>query len=332
MTNTASPARPARHHPWQWLAALALAVAAACPAAFAADSWEGVDHVVAVGDVHGDYTNFVAVLEQAGVIDRRGNWRAGKTHLVQLGDVPDRGPDTGKVIELLRKLERQAAKDGGAVHALIGNHEAMNMQGDLRYVHPGEYKAFVTRKSAQLRERYYTLVLEHRKAAEPDFAPDDAFRAAFEERYPLGYVEHRLAWAPQGDYGSWVLGHNAVIRIDRTLFVHGGISAAVAGMSLAAINQAVHDELARGDTAPGAEPGLASAPDGPLWYRGLATEDGSATPEFVDALLAHFDVDRIVLGHTPGLGTIVPRFKGKVLVADAGMSSYYGGHLASLSP
>ena len=51
----------------------------------------------------------------------------------------------------------------------------------------------------------------------------------------------------------------------------------------------------------------------------------------VDATLAHYDVDRIVIGHTPGLGTIVPRFGGKVLVIDSGISDYYGGYLTSLT-
>ncbi len=299
--------------------------------AWAVDSWQGVEKVVAIGDLHGDYDNFLKVLKQAGVVSRWGNWQAGKTHLVQLGDVPDRGPDTGKIIALLQKLQKQAEKDGGAVHALIGNHEAMNMQGDLRYVDPGEYKAFVTANSPRLRDRYYQLVIEHRKQADPEFEPDADFRAQWEQQIPLGYVEHRLAWAPGGEYGSWVLQHNAIIRIDRTLFLHGGLSPAVAGMPLEQINREVHAELAKGETGRADPPGMASDPNGPLWYRGLADHDEATEQANVDAILAWYDVDRIVVGHTPGFGTIVPRFGGKVLVADSGISHHYGGHLASLT-
>jgi hypothetical protein len=120
------------------LAALALVGAAHAQQ----DTWAGVERIVAVGDVHGDYGQFVKALRAAEVIDEKDNWAAGKTHLVQVGDVLDRGPDSRKAMDLLMKLEGQAAKAGGAVHALIGNHEAMVLLDDWRYVHPGELKAF----------------------------------------------------------------------------------------------------------------------------------------------------------------------------------------------
>ena len=104
--------------------------------------WTGVGRIIAVGDVHGDYEQFTAVLASAGLIDGNGNWTGGKTHLVQTGDVVDRGPDSRAVMDLLMKLEKQAAAAGGAVHALIGNHEAMNVYGDLRYVSPGEFASY----------------------------------------------------------------------------------------------------------------------------------------------------------------------------------------------
>jgi len=98
--------------------------------------------IVAVGDVHGDFDQFVKVLRAAKVINEKNDWSAGKTILVQTGDVLDRAPDSRKAIDLLMKLEAQAAKTGGAVHALVGNHEAMVVCGDWRYVHPGEFTAF----------------------------------------------------------------------------------------------------------------------------------------------------------------------------------------------
>ncbi len=104
--------------------------------------WTGVYRVVAVGDVHGDYDQFVRVLRAADVMNVSNAWTGGTTHLVQTGDMLDRGPDSRKVIDLLVELAPQARQAGGGVHALIGNHEAMVMKGDLRYVHPGEFAAF----------------------------------------------------------------------------------------------------------------------------------------------------------------------------------------------
>jgi len=117
-----------------------LAVAHAAPAQ--QDTWSGVERIVAVGDVHGDADQLLRVLRAAEVVNANGRWIAGKTHLVQLGDVLDRAPDSRKAMDLLMDLERQAAAAGGVVHALIGNHEAMVLLDDWRYVHPGEVKAF----------------------------------------------------------------------------------------------------------------------------------------------------------------------------------------------
>jgi hypothetical protein len=126
-----------------WLAVLvAFALIAPCAVMAQECVWTGVTHVVAVGDVHGDCDQFVSVLRAAKVVDATNRWIAGKTHLVQTGDVLDRGPDSRKAMDLLMDLEKQAVAAGGRVHALIGNHEAMVLMRDLRYVHPGEYASF----------------------------------------------------------------------------------------------------------------------------------------------------------------------------------------------
>ena len=64
------------------------------PFASAEDTWKGVDRIVAVGDVHGDVPALTGVLRAAGVMDRDNNWSGGKTHLVQNGDLLDRGPES----------------------------------------------------------------------------------------------------------------------------------------------------------------------------------------------------------------------------------------------
>ena len=95
--------------------------------------------IIAIGDLHGDYEAFTQLLSQAELIDERGKWSGGSTILVQTGDVPDRGPDSLKIIQHLQRLQKQAPRRDGRVITLVGNHEAMNMTGDLRYVHEGEY-------------------------------------------------------------------------------------------------------------------------------------------------------------------------------------------------
>ncbi|MCE5277519.1 MAG: metallophosphoesterase [Planctomycetaceae bacterium] len=106
------------------------------------NTWTGIERVVAIGDVHGDCKQFVVSLKAAGIINDKEDWIAGKTHLVQTGDILDRGDESRKAMDLLMKLETQAAAAGGMVHALLGNHEAMVMIGDYRFITPGEDEAF----------------------------------------------------------------------------------------------------------------------------------------------------------------------------------------------
>ena len=133
----------------------ALCFLLAAPVAWASDAvFSQVGKVIAFGDLHGDYEQYEMLLVENGLVDEELKWIAGDVHFVQLGDVTDRGPDSLKIIRHLMKLEKQARKAGGRVHVLIGNHEAMNVQADLRYVHPGEYSVLADKKSPKLQARY----------------------------------------------------------------------------------------------------------------------------------------------------------------------------------
>ena len=320
------------------VAVLLAAVAIPLLAATTQDDWQDVSRIVAIGDIHGDYDNYIAVLKNAGVVNRWGKWAAGQTHLVQVGDIPDRGPDTLKIVRHLQKLEKQAAKAGGRLHLLIGNHEYMNIVGDLRYVHPGEYAAFETRNSKQIRDNYYAYsvkTLQQQRAAQLADSRDagnlpivdDDFKKAWYAEHPLGFVEHRLAWQKGGELFEWVATHNAIIRINDVLFLHGGLSANLLPLSITDINTRLRAELNR---EPFEGDPLGSADHGPLWYRGLAMGDEATERPALDAVLNHYGARMIVLGHTPDLNIITPRFDGQVVIIDTGMSGYYGGHRASL--
>ena len=110
--------------------------------------------------MHGAYEGFLSILRFTGLADEHGHWAGGKAHLVQTGDVLDRGKDAPKVLDLLMRLEGEARKAGGRVHALLGNHEVMNMLGDLRYVNAEEYEAFRTSESIDRRSRFLRTLTE----------------------------------------------------------------------------------------------------------------------------------------------------------------------------
>jgi hypothetical protein len=297
---------------------------------------QGISRVVAVGDVHGAYANFVKVLQLAGVVDQDVRWSAGKDHLVEVGDAIDRGTESRKVMDLLMRLEGEARKAGGRVHALLGNHEVMNLIGDLRYVTAEDYQAFQGRDSEARREEVFKAsrakAFAEARAAGRTFH-EAAFREQFMKEVPLGFLEHREAFSETGTYGRWLRGHDAVARINGVVFLHGGLTPTVAALGCAGINARIRDELTVGFAKTSAAPlqSLAMGAEGPLWYRGLALEEEKTLGPAVTEALNSMGARAIVIGHTPtGDGRLRARFLGQVVVIDVGMVPVFGGHLAAL--
>jgi len=215
------------------LAALAGGLCAASVSAEPEWQFADVGRVVAVADIHGAYQAFENVLDRAGVIDDRLAWSAGDTYLVIVGDVVDRGAESRRALDLIMKLEPEAEAAGGRVVVLLGNHEIMNLAGDLRYVSPGEYQAFAADELPGLREAEF----ERHFASLGPSADRAAAQAEFDVAYPAGFFAHREAFSPTGHYGAWLLGKPVVAVIDETAFVHAGLAdaAAVYGTELNAV-------------------------------------------------------------------------------------------------
>lgn len=300
----------------------------AAPRQVDAYRWEDVERIVAIGDIHGDYDAYIGVLQAAGLVDARGRWQAGTTHLVQTGDIPDRGPDTRRIIEHMAALATQAHKRGGRVHNLMGNHEAMNVYGDLRYAVAGEFSAWADQRSAERRERHYAAAMDDLKQRDPQrFAalPAD-FRTQWDAAHPLGWIEHRMAWDPRfdsrGPMFRWVMDAEVSIQLNDAIFVHGGISHAYCGNSLESLTAMAHAQLREGDDG---ELGILTDSAGPLWYRGLAGVAPAAPRATVDAILERHGARHIVIGHTVSESVVWPRLDARVIQIDTGMSRAYGG-------
>ncbi len=209
--------------------------------------------VVAIGDVHGAYPEFVSILQRTGLIDKDNQWIGGSSVLVQTGDIPDRGPGTRECLDLLMELERQAEKQNGRVIALLGNHEVMNMIGDLRYVSLPEYQAFATEKSEQLREQAYQeyrkfLAGRNSRRRQPPVPDDEATRQKWLAEHPPGFFEQRDAYGAQGLYGRWLRKHDAVAQVGEVLFLHGGLDPKLRFRSIAELNDRIRSELATFDS------------------------------------------------------------------------------------
>ncbi|MBV6417715.1 MAG: hypothetical protein CMLOHMNK_02469 [Steroidobacteraceae bacterium] len=224
-----------------------LAVFSVPPAARAAAQCEqpwsctGVARIVAIGDVHGALAEYESILRATGLIDATGHWAGGESFLVSTGDLIDRGPGSSAVIALLRRLEAEAPAAGGRVLVTLGNHELMNLTGDVRYAVAADYAAFAAKEGEAIRA---TAFQEMRVHGEFGGLADDAARAAFTRKYPRGWFARQQAFGAAGEVGRWLLARPLVVRVNGVLFTHGGLPPGLATQTLEAINTtSLHQDL-----------------------------------------------------------------------------------------
>jgi len=319
--------------------------------------WTDVEKIVAVGDLHGDYENFITILRGTKLIDKKNRWIGGKTHLVQIGDVMDRGPDPKEIFDLLMRLEKEAEEAGGKIHALIGNHEEWNI-ADLAldfpgYVHYKQFTSFLTDDFKKKQEKKFRK--EKGKNPPKKTNSDSSTDYNFEEEWNkilrdvVGSYNHpaRRNYIKNFNkkYGKWILQHNAVIKINDIIFVHGGISEEFSTEKLKSINDRLRFELEDQRWAvmnsmfkgkiPENQIRYFRISDGPLWYRGLATMPEEYFKENVTRILNNLKAHHIVTAHTPMRRKdeeSMKRFNDRVWIIDTNISRAYGpyGRMSAL--
>jgi len=306
--------------------------------------WNGIPRIVVLGDVHGSYEKMVTLLKGTETIDDRLAWIGGDQHLVLCGDLTDRGSNDRAVMDLARRLQKEAAAAGGKVHVVLGNHDVMNLTRDRRYWNADLLDEFAADESAEERNE---ALRKFRSVQQTQGA-----REAFGEKFPPGYFARARAFAPDGEYGSWLLEQPTVIKVNGVLFVHGGLTRRVAKLGLDEINRrvtadiraflAAADELGNAVPFPAdlsdivltarelrnraakavleAHEGLAFDSAGPLWYRGTSIENERLESNRVDHVLDSLGARAEMMGHTvTRSGKISTRFNGTVYRADVGM-------------
>ncbi len=325
--------------------------------------WQAAGRVVAISDVHGALRAFERTLGASGLIGDDGQWSGGGSHLVITGDLLDRGASSRAVMDLLMRLEQEALAAGGRVHVLLGNHEVMNLVGDLRYVAAGEYAAFAADESADERQHWFRQFAQ-RAAANGEAMPS---QQQFDRQFPAGFFAHRRAFRHDGEYGRWLLRKPLVVVVNDTAFVHGGLSPGLAGIGLEGINAGMAGDLAdyvralavltdAGILQPGDSfytyvrllddlPVDVERPDAvaaaietvrrldnaaihdsesPVWYRGTAGCSPRVEAARLQPVLDALGASRVVIGHTPTVTRgVVSRSGGRVIGIDTGMLNEY---------
>jgi translation elongation factor P/translation initiation factor 5A len=332
------------------LAVFALAFLAHLYAADTQCIWTGIEKIVAVGDIHGDYDAFKTILQGTGLIDKKLHWTGGKTHLVQIGDVLDRGEYAKEIFDLMMKLEKEAKEAGGKLHMLIGNHEELNITGlifnreefnvrQLVSFLPDGYRERQVKRFRKILGDNPTKKTGMDSSLDSDLMPywENLFNEVKASRRHPARREYLNNFNKK--YGKWILKQNAVIKINNIIFVHGGISEKFSKWELKKINNRLRVELedlrraAMNLTRPKIQDyqrQIVYAPDGPYWYRDFATKDQDDFKENVDIILKNLEAEYMVIAHTPKIIKTkedMQLFQGRIWIIDTGISKVYRDYL-----
>lgn len=253
--------------------------------------------IVAIGDVHGDLDAARRALRLAGAIDDDDRWIGGRLVVVQTGDQLDRGDEEQAILELFDRLADEARTAGGAVHALNGNHELMNVALDLRYVTPGGWKDF-----------------------------QDAVTVGVPDSLLLAYDEEQrarvAAFRPGGDYARMLAARNTIVVVGDNLFAHGGVLQEHVDKGLEQVNGEIRTWiLGQGPNPEWVHKSCCS----PTWTRVYSDDVDEEDCRTVTRILDQLSVSRLIVGHTVQESGITSYCDGKIWCIDVGMAEHYGG-------
>lgn len=256
------------------------------------------NNIIAIGDIHGDYRFALRLLVAAKVIefDKKNNdikWIGNDTVVVQIGDQVDRcrpfnttcdnpqatDNDEGSdivIMMLFNDIHIKASKYGGAVISLLGNHELMNVMGNMNYV---SYKG----------------ILQFGKTYEDGLS----------ERKRLFSVGNKYAKLLACTRSSYVI-------IGEFIFIHGGLvpqfieSLNKNGSNFYETNYYVRKWLLGLISDDGVKNIVQSNPNTIFWNRilgsippNVAVKDNDICEQYLKGVLDTFNLKGMVIGHTP---------------------------------
>ncbi len=261
--------------------------------------------LVAIGDLHGDLAVTRKVLRLAGAIDAKDAWIGGKLVVVQTGDAVDRGDDDRAILDLLERVKADAAKAGGELVAMSGNHEIMNASFDFRYVTQPAFVAF------------------------DDVKPKTPAVSAALEKLDSTTRGRAAAFAPGGGpYATMIANRPVIYRVGDTVFVHGGVLPKHVTYGVDRINEETRAWLLGERPEP---PRILTQEDGPVWSRMYSAAPGREECVILEKTLGMLGAKRMVMGHTVQRNGVNPACDGKAWRIDVGLAKFYGGATQALA-
>ncbi len=256
----------------------------AVPPSPAGDLFTGAKKIFAISDLHGKFDQMLKLLKGNKIVDDNLHWNWQEGHLVIVGDIFDRGDKVNEALWFVHQLEKEAQKNGGMVHFILGNHEMMVLRGDLRYVH-----------------EKYNLVAKKFKIKIPDLYGPETELGRWLRSKNVMIVINDILFVHGGV--SMDLSKN--------------------GYSMQTINKMVRDgiDLRDYEIRFNADLQLLFGSNGPFWSRNYFEDHGGLTrltQEQVDATLSIYGAKAVVVGHTT-VTELSNLYEGRVFAIETGI-------------
>jgi hypothetical protein len=234
--------------------------------------------LLVISDIEGNFGAFRKLLIAAKVIDENFSWTFGNGEVVLTGDFFDRGEYVTELLWFIYCLEDKAKAAGGYIHFVLGNHEIMNLSGDLRYVNQKYFEV------AKLLEKQYVSLYDENselgKWLRTKNVVEKIGDIIFTHGGISGYISRMNISVPE------------INTLARPYYSDSSY---------------VYKDL-RSDTI--------FSNFGPFWYRGYYEKTNSRVPELIDSVLSQYNVNHIITGHTIVADTISMWFDGKLFNTD----------------
>lgn len=308
------------------------------------------NRIVVIGDLHGDWNATINILKKANVINSENKWIGKDTIIVQLGDQIDRCRKPGycheiyatindensdiKILYFFTELHKQAEKVGGAVYSIIGNHELMNVDGDMRYVSRKNILEF-----NKIKENKNKYIFET-----DNFRNKNVNNNIDENNIDIGLYNRKKYFKPGNKLANFLAcTRQMILIIGDNLFVHGGLIKKILNKySVDNMNEILGLYLFNKLNKPDNYNDLLKNDSSPIWNRVLGTLNNITDKQYVKSIcdsifngsiqtnvygkLKPLDINRIFIGHTPqlfkGINKLVCKNK-EIYYVDIGASAVF---------
>ena len=282
------------------------------------------EKVVAIGDIHGDIEKAKKAFRLAQLVDDSGRWIGGTAVAVQVGDILDRGDNEVQIFHWLENIRRQAARAGGALHVLLGNHETMNVAAQFRYATPGGVDDFRRWAWAQAAGYAMRSMCDTKACSSAAATSAKMHLAASRMRDARARYE---GLKPGGDFSRKFLADKPVVLVlGSTVFVHGGLLPHHAASGIERINKETQDWVGGSRGGIQDKPAFLSGREAVVWARDYSHEneeycDCTALRETLSKIPG---AKRMVVGHTIQQRGINSACDDMVFRVDVGLSKGCG--------